>query len=559
MPTLHVLRGADKGQTFRTTSEPAVLGRESDQIALSDISVSRRHAELRPENGTWTLRDLSSSNGTYLNGVRISDPVSLKHGDQIKLGGTLLVFSGDETTEQFIGAAATRDMVEFESGGGKMDSSILSAIPGSDDSLILAAPETADAVHAWKVMYRLAELLGVGLAVEGFLERVTDILLDNMVVDRVFVLMRDQESGELMPQVVRYRGKSRGKRPRITTSRTIVQHVLDSKEGILCANAMTDERFADPSQDANQDSVHRLGLRSVICVPILAHDLVQGVIHLDCSMSRHTYTNEQLRLATAIGRMAGMAIENTRLLESRLATERLAAVGEAVAHLSHHIRNILQGMGSGADVLEMGLRREDLETIRSGWKIMQTNVDRTFQLATNMLTFSKKRNPAIEMGQLNQVVQDAIKLMQRRADAKSVMLLTELADDLPAIPLDMEGMSQVAVNVLSNAVDAVAAQTGRVNVRTSYDPAADRVTLSIRDNGPGIPPDQIEHVFQAFHSTKGYGGTGLGLAAARKVVDELGGEIDVESPPNEGTTFHIHVPTSRVELADSEETHGPAK
>jgi signal transduction histidine kinase len=120
-------------------------------------------------------------------------------------------------------------------------------------------------------------------------------------------------------------------------------------------------------------------------------------------------------------------------------------------------------------------------------------------------------------------------------------------------------MTQVAANILSNAIDAVSEGTGRINVRSQYDSAGDRVTLTISDDGPGIPADQIDRVFDAFHSTKGQGGTGLGLAAARKVVHELGGQIEVHSTPGEGTTFHVHLPVSTVRLADSAETQGPAK
>ena len=555
MPTLHVLRGTDKGRIFDGIEEPVILGRASEQVPLTDESVSRRHAELRPRNGCWILTDLDSSNGTYLNGVRIEEATQLQHGDQIKLGGTLLVFSGDEASRPFGTPKAAQDLVQW-TGGGKTDSSILSAIPSSEDSLILATPETADAVHAWKVMYQLAEVIGSGMSVQAFLERVTDIIFEHLVVDRVFVLMGDGQDGELQPQVVRLKGESRDKRSKVTTSQTIIQHVVETKEGILCANAQTDQRFAE---GAKGDSIQNLGLRSVICVPILTHDEVEGVIHLDCSMSRHTYTNEQLRLATAIGRMTGMAIENVQLLESRVANERLAAVGETVAHLSHYIRNVLQGIRSGADVLEMGLRREALDTIESGWKIIQHNLDRTFQLTGNMLTFSTQRQPAVSLGQLNHAVEDAIGMMQRRADDKGIMLLTELAEDLPPVPLDMEGMTQVAANILSNAIDAVSDGTGRINARTRYDSAGDRVTLSISDNGPGIPADQIDRVFDAFHSTKGHGGTGLGLAAARKVVYELGGQIEVNSAPGQGTTLHVHLPLSTVRLIDSADTQGPAK
>ncbi len=552
MPSLHVLRGADKGQVFGQIVEAVILGRFSDKIPLTDDSVSRRHAELRPENGRWVLSDLGSSNGTYLNGVRIEEATALKHGDQIKLGGTLLVFFSEESTAPFSGAAAS-GTVQWRAEPGQMDSSILSAVPSSEDSLILAAPETAEAVHAWKVMYQLAEVIGSGLSVQGFLERITDIIFEHLVVDHVVVLMRQGPQDELTPRVVRSRIKSKG-RSEITTSQSIIDHVVRTKEGVLCANAQTDLRFADEDEG---DSLKKLGLRSVLCVPILAHDEVDGVIHLDCSMSRHTYTGQQLRLATAIGRMTGMAIENAQLLESRVANERLAAVGETVAHLSHYIRNVLQGMRSGADVLEMGLRRQALEVIESGWKIIQHNLDRTYQLTTNMLTFSKKRQPAVSMGQLNHAVEDALAMVRRRAEEKGVTLVTELAPDLPPVPLDLEGMTQVAANILSNAIDAVVEQTGRVSVRTRYDGVGDRVTLTVADNGPGIPPELIGRVFEAFHSTKGHGGTGLGLAAARKVVNELGGQIELISPTGQGTTFHVHLPVTTVRLADAAETLTP--
>ncbi|MCP4247825.1 MAG: FHA domain-containing protein, partial [bacterium] len=480
VPTFFVLRGTDKGRTFQAPVERAILGRQSEQIPLTDESVSRRHAEIRPENGHWMLRDLESSNGTYLNGVRLGKPTQLKHGDQIKLGGTLLVFSGEASDAGFGGPKAPAEQVELEGREGKMGSAILSAISSSQDSLILAAPETAEAVHAWKVMHQLAELLGSGPGIDTCLRRVTEIIFDNLVVDRVFVLMREEERGELKPQVVRHHAKVDPQHAKITASQTIVKHVVDTKEGVLCANAMTDQRFAD---DAKGGSIERLGLRSIICVPIIAHDEVHGVIHLDCSMSHHTYTNEQLRLAIAIGRMTGMAIENARLLESRVAHERLAAVGETVAHLSHYIRNILQGMRSGADVLELGVRREKLNLIRDGWAIMQHNLDRTYQLTTNMLVFSKDRRPAIEVAQLNEAVEEAIQLCQYRADSKGVMLLADLAEELPVTPLDLEGITQAVANLINNAVDAAPEQGGRVNVRTRADIRHDRNTLTVTDNG----------------------------------------------------------------------------
>lgn len=609
MATLHVLQGPDKGRTYRTPNEPAVIGRSSDQIHLTDHSASRRHAELRPANGDWVLVDLNSSNGTYLNGQRVISPITLKHGDQIKVGSTVLVFTGKEEVEGFSGAQVIRDLLDVDMSSGGGESSILTAVDASEDSVILQPPETADAVVAWNVIFKIAENIGSIASVDALLERITDILFDHLIADRLVLLLRS-DSGELVPQVVRSRTRDRaGQRIKIVTSRTITNHVLKTKDGVLCANAMTDDRFGG---DNKQDSVHRLGLKSIICVPILVRDEVAGLFHLDCSMSRHTYTQEQLRLVVAIGRLAGMAIDNLRLQESRVQNERLAAAGETVAYLSHHIRNILQGMQGGADVVELGLRRAAaiaasdtgigldtgtkaadvhlestngqadtaalekghvvpasppdgclsalsaaVRSVESGWSLIRRNLDRILVLTMNMLTFSKDRQPRIELAQLNKIVEDVIALVQGKADEHHVMILADL-EEMPAVPLDPDGMHQVAHNIVLNAIEACGGESGRVNICTKYQPGSARVTLSIGDNGPGIAPDERERIFAAFHSSKGQAGTGLGLAAARKIVAELNGQIEIDSTPGEGTTFHIRLPAVHVRLADADKTHAPA-
>ena len=554
MPTLHVLQGPDKGRTYHTRDEPTLIGRSSDQVQLTDDSASRRHAELRPVNGGgWVIEDLKSSNATYVNGQRIVSQTKLKHGDQIRIGITLMVFSGDESVESFSGPAAVRDLVDLDYGGTSGGSSILSAIDASEESVILQPPETADAVAAWNAVYKIAELIGPIQSVDDFLERVVDVIFDHLIVDRLVMLMRDEDSGEIVPRLVRYRLRKKGPRPKITTSQTIINHVVEAKEGLLCANAMTDERF---SAESSQDSIHRLGLRSVICVPIMIREEVQGIIHMDCSMSHHTYTQEQLRLAVAIGKMTGMAIENAQLIESRVKHERLAATGETVAYLSHHIRNMVQGLQGGGTLVDLGLKRNKIETVADGWKMLSRNLDRIFDLTMNMLTFSRDRKPRIETAQLNHTIAEVIELAQNRADEKNVMLLSEL-EEMPSIPIDLAGIHQVAHNIILNAIDACPAKTGRVNVATSYDAETGVAVLSISDNGPGVAPEDRDKIFEAFHSSKGQGGTGLGLAAAKKIIDELGGTVEIESAPGEGTTFHVKLPT-RAARTDSEKTHGTA-
>lgn len=554
LPSLYVLQGPDKGRTYQTLDEPAVIGRSSDQIPLADNSASRRHAEIRPANGAWVLADLNSANGTYLNGQRIVTPAELHHGDQIKVGSTLLVFSGQEDVESFSGARVIQDHFDLDLSASPGGSSILSAVDASEESVILQPPETADAVAAWNVVYNVAEMIGTMESEGAFLERVADIIFDHLIVDRLVLLTCDEPGRSPTPQVVRVRTGERRRRPKILTSTTIINHVLKTKAGVLCANAMTDDRFRG---DDPQDSIHRLGLRSIVCVPIIARDQVHGMIYLDCSMSRHTYTHEQLRLAVAIGRLAGLAIENLRLLRSRMQTERLAATGETVAYLSHYIRNILQGMQGGAEIVELGLQRRSLDQARSGWTLIRNNLERIMLLTVNMLTFSKDRRPSIVMAQLNPIIQDVVGLAQKRADEKSVMMLTDL-EDMPPVPLDLDGMHQAINNILLNAIDAAPSVGGHVNIVTHYRSEEGIVEIAIGDNGPGIPEKERKRIFDAFHSAKGQGGTGLGLAAARKIVQELHGTIDVESVVGEGTTFHIKLPLDADDATDTDGTHGPA-
>lgn len=555
MATLIVLQGPDKGRTLRTSDEVVVIGRGGTQVPLTDPTISRRHAELRVTDGNWLIADLGSANGTYVNGVRLQRPARLKHGDQIRVGSTLLVYAGDESVQQYSGAGIPTDLVTLDAGSASVDASVVATLPSSEDSLVLAAPETAYAVRAWNVMRSLTEVIAGLLPPDQLLARLLDIIFEEAEVDRGVIFVRDEETDELLPEVVRLRGAGPTREVNgesIIASRTIINHVVQSHEGVLCSNVVADKRFQSGK------SVLNLGMRSVICAPIVARDRVLGVIHLDCPVTRHTYNEHELRLIVTIGYQAGLAIENARLVQANLQRERLAAAGEALAYLSHYIKNVLQGMRSGADLVNRGLAQQDLPLAAQGWRIVERNLDRSYNLMLNMLAFSKPREPRLEPLQLNRIVEEVVELVQKQADVKKVVLLTDLDEHAPAVPLDYDGIHQVALNILTNAIDAVAPDTGVINVRTHFDSDAQTLRLSIADNGPGVPPDQRDKIFEPFHSTKGHGGTGLGLTVARKIVQELGGRIELVSPPEGGAEFRVHLPATRGEPSVAGDTRGPA-
>jgi signal transduction histidine kinase/pSer/pThr/pTyr-binding forkhead associated (FHA) protein len=560
--TLLVIQGPDKGRRFELPDTATLVGRDSRQLPLTDNTVSRRHAELVPDNGEWLVRDAGSSNGTYVNGQRVRERLYLKIGDQVRVGRTLMVFGAAPGVSRSSGGNV--NLAGEESG---MDSAIMHTVLSSDDSVVLAVPEPAAAASAnLKALYQLSAALGSSFDVEQVLEVVMDLVFEHVKADRGIIILLNPKTGELIPTVVRTRDDAEPKpapaegetaKPapeKIHASRTIINHVITTAEGVLSSNAMTDKRFSKGK------SIHNMGIRSALCVPIkakklaaLAADEIIGVIYIDSSVKNYTYAPDQLRLLTAIGLQAGMAIQNAKLFQAGMEAERLAAVGETTAALSHSIKNILQALRGGGDVVELGLRSNNLAQVGKGWRIVERNLTKIYTLTMNLLAYSKPREPQLELVNLQALVNDCLELLAQSANAKGAMVVADVEENMPAIPLDPSGIHQVLMNLLSNALDAVEPKEGLIRIECRYDGDNRQTVLEVVDNGIGIPPTMMNHMFELFHSTKGNRGTGLGLAVAKKIVEEHEGTISVKSVPKEGTTFTVVLP---VNAADPSQTHG---
>lgn len=541
MLVLTIISGPDKDRRFELPDdEPQLIGRSSEALPLSDQTISRRHAELTPDEGKWYVRDLNSANGTFLNGRRVVARTLLQEGDQIRAGNTLLVFGRER-----------RDMgVRF--GAENVDTHIETAVAASDESMVMAVPDPTEAAAVnLNVVYSMLELIGSTLRRDELLEKAMDLILEHFQADRAFILLEGETAEKFDPVVVRHRRQPVSSEERqIAVSRTIVDYVVNRRQGVLSSNAMNDERFS------TGDSVQRYGIRSALCTPIVCKDALFGVIYLDSKIANYTYTDDQLHLLTAIGLQVGMALANMRLYAERLARERLAAVGQTVANLSHSIKNIIQGLAGGAEVVDLGLRKSNLGVVANGWEIVTRNLERIRQLTLNMLAFSKQRRPELEMTNLPRLLGEIVALVQRQFDARKVALLTAVDEDVPPVPVDPSGLHQAVLNLLNNALDAVPDEKGVVTLSCEFDERRQAARIMVADNGEGIDRENRHRVFMPFYSTKGLRGTGLGLAVTKKIIDEHGGQISVESGPAQGTSFTILLPL-RHEPTRSGDTAGP--
>jgi two-component system, NtrC family, sensor kinase len=356
------------------------------------------------------------------------------------------------------------------------------------------------------------------------------------------------ESKTLQPKVRRTRKGVRSDE-RISISKTILDYVTTRNEGVLTSDARQDDRWSAGG------SIVQMGVREAICVPMRGRYDVVGAIYIDTSTTAqqlvqkggaNKFTEDHLKLMIAIGHQAALAVEDTRYYSAMVQAERLAAVGQTIATLSHHIKNILQGIRGGSYLIQMGLKDHDEEITRKGWNIVERNQNRISALVMDMLTFSKEREPDLTVANVNAVVSDVIELMRVTASDANVALEWQPGDPMPELIFDPEAIHRAVLNVVTNAIDAVSEQEtgGFIKAATRYLPEEKLVRIIVEDNGPGIPADQMEHLFSPFVASKKSRGTGLGLPVSQKILGEHGGRIVVDSEPGQGCRFTLEFPAT---------------
>ncbi len=549
MPSLFVIQGVDQGKRFEFLSGPVGMGRESSNtVRLHDTEVSRRHAEIRLDRDACQIVDLGSANGTFVNGAAI-DQKTLASGDRVQLGQTVMLYQqGAGRVDRDLTARVDLTHAETDD-----RSAILRSIPSGEGSRVLEAPQDAagwlrERLTSLSVMYRATQAITHVLDTDALAAQILDLVFESIGADRGAIVLKN-EAGELVPKAVRWSDPDHPD-ARMAISRTITDYVIEKKEGVVTIDAPTDARFG-PAQ-----SIVDYHIREAICVPIQGRHSTLGVLYADVqtgaaglaakTSGRGRFNQDQLTLMVAIGHQAGLAFENTLFHHAKIEAERLAAIGQTIATLSHHIKNILQGVRGGSYLIDLGLKESDDSIVRRGWTIVEKNQNKIYNLVMDMLSFSKEREPALEPTDLNETIGDVVELMQSRAGELGVQLAWTPAAEMPPVLVDPEGIHRAVLNIVTNAIDASEGTAeASVKIATLWDPEHAVARVTVADNGVGIDAAEIPMIFQIFASTKGARGTGLGLPVSQKIIREHGGTITVESEPGQGATFTIVLPMNR--------------
>jgi signal transduction histidine kinase len=249
-------------------------------------------------------------------------------------------------------------------------------------------------------------------------------------------------------------------------------------------------------------------------------------------------------VVAAFNRMSKELQRHAEELDSKNAQlvqqEKLSAIGELSAGLAHEVKNPMVGIVGFA---QLGQESTNMAEAREYFTLIDSDARRANGILQNLLEFARPPDVTLEKVEVNPVVQGAVRLCAHQLQLQGVKLEAIYAETLPPIEGNQNQLRQVLLNLMMNAQQAMeGSPEKKLYVRTEAQNGS--VMISVRDTGPGIPPEVQKHIFEPFFTTKLRGkGTGLGLSVSASIVRSHKGKIQVESSIGKGTTFKIELPT----------------
>jgi two-component system, NtrC family, sensor kinase len=275
----------------------------------------------------------------------------------------------------------------------------------------------------------------------------------------------------------------------------------------------------------------------------------------------HSFDNMRIRLKQAISELNAFSQNLEDKVEERteqlkiaqrklLQSDRLASLGQLSASVAHEINNPLSGVLNLAMLLQRiikddGIPPHRIKEVRDHLGSIVHETSRVGRIVQDLLAFSRRSKPHQRADtNFNAIVSTTVNLISHKLKLMSVALDLQLSDSLPPLRCDGSQMQQVLINLIMNGAEAAQGRpSGTVTVCTTISPGGSDLILEVRDNGVGIPPENVSKLFTPFFTTKGEGkGVGLGLAVVYGIVQAHDGDIEVQSKVGEGTTFIVSLP-----------------
>jgi nitrogen-specific signal transduction histidine kinase len=434
--SLLITRGNEKGKVYEVTARGVTIGRDlANVICLTDLEASRRHCQIQVDGESVKLVDLNSSNGTLVNGRPVVS-AKIDVGDQISIGRTVLVAMRSEDLK----SAPVLPAGDVE------PRSVAKSDPQSE--LVSDERFISQIKSNLQFMYD-ASLATSKKEISPMMDKIMLLIFDWLTADRGCVMLRDGPGEPLSVRSMKHRDPSKRDR-KFTISRSIARHVDANKIGVLSADLENSEALK------NSQSIKASGLSEVLCVPIEGRKFTLGLIYVDRlnadDPSGPRFNDDHLKLMHVIAHQAAIAIENEAYYSAILEKERMLAVGETAANLSHRIKNILQSIYGGTHLVESGLVESSMESVQQGWAIVKRNQDRMSNLVLEMLAINDEYVPQLMMIDMIQLIKRTVEECRESANRLGVKLNFQSDVDHYPVGVDPEGMARAVGYVIDEAI-----------------------------------------------------------------------------------------------------------
>lgn len=287
-------------------------------------------------------------------------------------------------------------------------------------------------------------------------------------------------------------------------------------------------------------AVRAAGFQTVVATPCFAHGRTYGALSL-YHRQRVELGDALLTLLRSIGIQVAMAMAHADERQQFVEHERLAALGRLAAGVGHELKNPLTVIDARIEMLQ--IHEADPEARARDLKSLREASARMKRIMAGLSNYAKPPRPELRVLDVGELLRGTIELVAYQARSANVSVAVEVAAGLPHIRAERSQLTQILVNLATNAIEAMDGRGGALTLRGV--PQADRVDVEVGDTGPGIAPERLDAIWTAFHTTKPEG-TGLGLSIVRGLVSEQpDATIAVHSEVGRGTVFTISFPAVR--------------
>ena len=298
--------------------------------------------------------------------------------------------------------------------------------------------------------------------------------------------------------------------------------------------------------NAIETALKKEKIKSILSVPLMNKDRIVGVLNVATQTPYH-FSRDEINLMTLIGNQIAVAVETARLHEDIRKSERkvmesrrMAAIGELSANIAHEIRNPLSAIKTNIQILSRNLNLQGFDKRRL--EIASGEILRLDRILEDTLDFATPVKLNRVDHDVREVIDKCILLLGDKIEEAGIRMVKKMAGSLPSLAMDYEKMQQAILNLIINAIDAMPGG-GTLEVITGFSMRLGQkaIRVEIKDSGYGIPPLNMEKIFDPFFSTKTKG-AGLGLPSVKKIIEAHHGRIQVISRPRKGVRIRLLFP-----------------